>query len=319
MLEQMVQPTLSSERPVNVSSVPQLSPFRYPGGKTWLIPWIRRWLHSLVPGPNVLVEPFAGGGAVSLAAVFEESVKRATLIERDPDVSAVWRAILSPRATALADMVMGFDCSAESVQRVIDATPTCVEEQAFRTLVLNRTRYGGILAAGAAPVRRGENGKGIRSRWYPATLRRRILAIAEKKEALGFISGDGLEFLRHSTHYPDAAFFIDPPYTVAGRRLYTYSEIDHEELFRLVSQLAGDFLMTYDNSAEIRVLAQRHGFQTHLVPMQSTKHETKHELLIGRSLEWARAPLGPKLLEDALLKDLQADGKTGSQPLDGAL
>jgi hypothetical protein len=32
--------------PVNVASVPQRSPFRYPGGKTWLIPYIRSWLAS---------------------------------------------------------------------------------------------------------------------------------------------------------------------------------------------------------------------------------------------------------------------------------
>jgi hypothetical protein len=29
---------------VNVASVPKLSPFRYPGGKTWFIPYIRQWL-----------------------------------------------------------------------------------------------------------------------------------------------------------------------------------------------------------------------------------------------------------------------------------
>ncbi len=32
---------------VNVASVPQRSPFRYPGGKTWLVPRIRQWLKSL--------------------------------------------------------------------------------------------------------------------------------------------------------------------------------------------------------------------------------------------------------------------------------
>jgi len=28
------------------SSVPQRSPFRYPGGKTWLVPYIRDWFRS---------------------------------------------------------------------------------------------------------------------------------------------------------------------------------------------------------------------------------------------------------------------------------
>src|SRR3954453_16467871 len=47
--------------PVNVASVPQRSPFRYPGGKTWLVPYIRSWLTSKKAVPCILVEPFAGG------------------------------------------------------------------------------------------------------------------------------------------------------------------------------------------------------------------------------------------------------------------
>src|SRR6058998_3882107 len=44
--------------PVNVASVPQRSPFRYPGGKTWLVPYIRSWLGHKRQCPSVLVEPF---------------------------------------------------------------------------------------------------------------------------------------------------------------------------------------------------------------------------------------------------------------------
>ena len=40
---------------VNVSQVPQRSPLRYPGGKTWLIPHIREWLQQVQP--TLLVEP----------------------------------------------------------------------------------------------------------------------------------------------------------------------------------------------------------------------------------------------------------------------
>ena len=35
---------VSPTEPVNVASVPQRSPFRYPGGKTWLVPYVRSWL-----------------------------------------------------------------------------------------------------------------------------------------------------------------------------------------------------------------------------------------------------------------------------------
>ncbi len=82
------------------------------------------------------------------------------------------------------------------------------------------------------------------------------------------------------------AFFIDPPYTVAGRRLYTHSEINHRRLFQVVQSIAGSFLMTYDDSIEIRDLAKESGFATRLIPMKSTHHVLKSELLIARKFDW---------------------------------
>lgn len=52
------------QKPVNVASVAQRSPFRYPGGKTWLVPRLRRWLRHLEWKPSLFVEPFAGGGII---------------------------------------------------------------------------------------------------------------------------------------------------------------------------------------------------------------------------------------------------------------
>ena len=54
---------------VNVATVPQRSPLRYPGGKTWLVPHIREWLRQTTP--DIIIEPFAGGAIVSLTAVRE--------------------------------------------------------------------------------------------------------------------------------------------------------------------------------------------------------------------------------------------------------
>jgi len=56
---------------VNVASVPQRSPFRYPGGKTWLVPYVRMWLKARPHPIEELIEPFAGGGIVGLTAAFE--------------------------------------------------------------------------------------------------------------------------------------------------------------------------------------------------------------------------------------------------------
>lgn len=60
------------------------------------------------------------------------------------------------------------------------------------------------------------------------------------------------------------------------------------ELFRITSSLTGDFLMTYDDAAEVRSLAQQHGFEMRTVAMKSTHHANMKELLIGRDLSWLR-------------------------------
>lgn len=277
---------------VNVASVPQRSPFRYPGGKTWLVPHLRAWLGSRPARPRLLVEPFLGGGIISLTATFEDLVERALMIERDAQVAAVWKAILGKDATWLAERIMRFEVTPESARAELSRPARSLRQRAFQTILKNRVHHGGILAAGSRPIRRGENGKGIASRWYPATLRKRILAIAALKERFTFIEGDGLDTLRTHAADADAVFFIDPPYTAAGKRagarLYTHNELDHERLFALAAALRGDFLMTYDDADGVRALAQRHGLQTALVAMKNTHHAAMTELLIGRDLSWVR-------------------------------
>ncbi len=78
----------------NVATVPQRSPFRYPGGKTWLVPEIRAWFRTLSRKPEILGEPFAGGGIVSLTTVFENLAHRVVMVEKDEHVAAVWQIIL---------------------------------------------------------------------------------------------------------------------------------------------------------------------------------------------------------------------------------
>jgi DNA adenine methylase len=271
---------------VNVASVPHRSPFRYPGGKTWLVPRIRQWLSSQSKPVNELIEPFAGGGIVSLTAVFEGLVRRATLVELDADIAAVWHTILNGSGSGLAAEIAAFELSAESVQAALAVAEESPEQRAFATLLRNRVSRGGILAPGAGLIQQGENGRGLASRWYPQTLRKRILRIVALSDRFQFIKGDGLEVMKVNATRPDVVFFIDPPYPRAGRRLYRHSEMDHAALFDLASGVSGDFLMTYDDSEEIQQLAARHGFDTRLVAMKNTHHTRKLELLISRDLGW---------------------------------
>jgi len=273
---------------VNVASVPMRSPFRYAGGKTWLVTYVRMWLRERGDKEKELIEPFAGGGIISLTAIFEQFVKQVTLVELDEDVAAVWQVITSGDANWLADQIINFDLTAENARSVIGKANQSLRERAFATIVKNRVNRGGILAEGASFIKSGENGKGIQSRWYPTTLKRRILEIDQLRAKIKFIHGNAFEILSLNQARTDALYFIDPPYVKAGGRLYRYATIDHLALFDQAARLAGDFLMTYDDHPEIQEMAKGYGFAIRLVAMKNTHHAQKSELLIGRDLGWLK-------------------------------
>jgi len=275
---------------VNVASVPQRSPFRYPGGKTWLVPIIRQWLVNSSRRPIEFIEPFAGGSIIGLTVAFENLADHVTLVEIDPNVAAVWKTIIYGNYEKLAHRILTFDLTPENVEIVLTNPAENIEDKAFQTIIKNRVNRGGILAPGAGRIKNGENGKGIRSRWYPATLCRRIKDIGKIRNKFTFIEGDGIQILKEKADQIDTCYFIDPPYTVdgkkAGARLYAHFNIDHELLFSTVATLKGDFLMTYDNVLGVNNMADRCGFMTRLVAMKNTHNAEMSELLIGRDLFW---------------------------------
>ncbi len=271
---------------VNVASVPQRSPFRYPGGKTWLVPTVRQWLRQESKSVYELVEPFAGGGIVSLTAAFEKLANHITMVEMDEEIAAVWEIILNGKNKWLADKIFSYDLTIENVKSELNKSNKELHDIAFCTILKNRVFHGGILAKGSGMIKNGENGKGIASRWYPKTLHDRIVAIGYVKDRISFKAGDAFEVLEQNLDNCKAYFFIDPPYKIAGKRLYTYFDIDHERLFKITAQLKGKFMLTYDDTTEIRQLAEKFNLQYKTIPMKTTHHLKKNEMIISDNFTW---------------------------------
>src|SRR3989338_790499 len=191
-------------KPVNVASVPQRSPFRYPGGKTWFVPTFRDWIKNHYPKPEILIEPFAGGGIISLTALFEELVSHVVMVELDDEIAVVWQAVVNGDAEWLANRILRFDLSKESVTQELEKTGRTRRDKAFQTVLKNRTLHGGILAEGSGFIKYGENGKGIRSRWYPATLAKRFNDLKFITGKITFRQEDGMEVIREDSQRRDA-------------------------------------------------------------------------------------------------------------------
>ena len=241
--------------------------------------------------PRLLIEPFAGGGTVSLTAVMEGLVDRCLMAELDQDVAAFWHAALKYGPELCAN-VMRFKPTREAVNALASKRPQNLLEHGFRTLVLNRTRRGGILAPGASLSRAGENGKGVASRWYPETIVNRLWTIADHTDRVEFRETDGMRLLEEfvanrgcgKVTNGATVVFVDPPYTAggkrAGRRLYAHNEVDHPKLFELLAESRAEFLMTYDKAPEIISLSEKFGFYAVRVMMKNTHHARIPELII---------------------------------------
>ncbi len=277
-------------KPVNVATVPLRSPFRYPGGKTWFVPTFKEWIRSLSKKPKILIEPFAGGAIVGLTALFENLVDKAVFVELDEDIAAVWQVVVDGDAKWLADRILSFELNKTTLREELSKKPESTKERAFQTILKNRTFHGGILANGSGIMKHGENGNGIKSRWYPQTLAKRLINIGMIADKIDFRREDGLETMAEFSSDENAVFFIDPPYTAggknAGKRLYKYNEINHERLFEICAGLKGDFLMTYDISDEVKAMVTAHGFDMRTIPMKNTHNNKLFELIIGRDLSW---------------------------------
>ncbi|WP_146128005.1 DNA adenine methylase [Burkholderia gladioli] len=234
-----------------------------------------------------LVELFAGGSYASLLAVIEGYVDRATLVEVDPAICALWRTVFSDDAKKLCAQIRAFDFTAEKVADVLQKSVRSDVSVAFQTIIKNRARRGGILADGAGILRAGERKKGLASRWYPETLTDRIGRLNGYADRFRVVEGDVFDALRTLNRRRNSAkLFVDPPYTRLSepgvKPLYRFNHVDHPKLFGLLSKTPHDFLITYDDSTLVRDQANRHGFEIKRIPMRTAHSVEKFELLLSR-------------------------------------
>lgn len=159
--------------------------------------------------------------------------------------------IIQNQVTDLIDLLDGIPATKELHRYYkLEYQPQNNLERAFRWYYLNRISYSGIMK-----IDNCYWGYGEKYSMRPENWARHLRTVSEKIQAVTFLSQD-FETLIDSL--PDGYFlFIDPPYFNADQdKFYTcsFSKTDHQRLanalFRNSERLK--FLLTYDNSPEIR-------------------------------------------------------------------
>ena len=237
------------------------SPLRYPGGKSKLYPFVSRIIErSEIENPTY-VEPFAGGSGLALSLLYNNRVKEIVLNDYDKAIYSFWRAVLT-QTSAFIEMIDKTPISVDEYKRQKNIYMSQKEhysfELGFATFYLNRTNRSGIIKAGPIGGYSQQGNYKIDARFNKSTLIKRIQRIASYKERIHLYNQDVRSFINSiaKKFKNDALIYFDPPYFNKGSELYSnfFLEKDHIEIYDLLQKLACPWLVTYDDTTEIRRL-----------------------------------------------------------------
>ncbi len=236
------------------------SPLRYPGGKTCLHDLTSQILRLNDLHRGTYAEPYAGGCGLALTLLFGGHVAEIHINDLDPSIWAFWNSALED-TDALIDKVNRTKVTVAEWRRqrqihlAMDVSRPL--ELGFSAFFLNRTNRSGIIkGAGVIGGLKQDGDYPIDCRYNKSDLTHRIERVSKYKDCITLTRLDAIAFLkRAATKLPKDTFFcIDPPYFSKGKKLYTnaYSPADHSKVARAVLALDRPWIVTYDDTPEIR-------------------------------------------------------------------
>ncbi len=210
--------------------------------------------------------------------------------EIDEDVFNFWH-IVKNNSDELCNLIKDFEIDEDNARGVINQWKLRANiealsdvDKAFLTLLRNRLARNGVMTPRSGLLKKGDV-KGLFSRWYPQTLIDRIQRINSFSDAIEITQMDGMEFIQRYSN-PQASYFIDPPYTKAGRHLYKHNKIDNQEIFEFANKHGAEVLITYDKSLVIEEYVKKYSLCSIEMEMMGGTNNKKYELLISRNLDW---------------------------------
>jgi DNA adenine methylase len=235
------------------------SPLRYPGGKGKLFQFIKDLItHNNLDGGSYS-EPYAGGASIALGLLIEDYVSEIHINDLDISIYSFWHSIINSPD--------------ELIRRIWD-TPVTIDEWkkqkevqsrkencdpvelGFSTFFLNRTNRSGVLKAGVIGGNNQTGNYKIDARYNKEELIKRINVIANHSHSISIYRQDAIDFITKTMpkNKSKGLIFLDPPYYVQGKRLYTnfYSHMDHAMVAEAIkSSPLKHWIVTYDNVEEI--------------------------------------------------------------------
>ncbi|BAY39497.1 cytosine-specific DNA methyltransferase [Nostoc sp. NIES-2111] len=228
------------------------SPLRYPGGKSRAIKQIIEYLPESF---DEYREPFVGGGSVFIYLKQKYPNLKIWINDLNTELFLFWRyaqSKLSPMVDEIRRIkdryLHGKLLFSELTS--IDVNSLSNFDRAVRFFVLNRITFSGTVESG------GYSEEAFHKRFTYSSIERLEKLESILTEDIKITNLDYSQLL--NTEGKNVFLFLDPPYFSATKsRLYgkdgdLHISFEHQKFAELLQQCSHDWLITYDNSPEIR-------------------------------------------------------------------
>jgi DNA adenine methylase len=211
--------------------------FPYPGGKSYLAPWII----DHIPDHDCYVEPFAGSAAV-LTRKPESKVE--VVNDRDGDITQ-FLITLRDNPTELREWVETTPYSRDLHRKYANAyysgyRPDDAVERAGRFFYLRYSQF-----AGKYRTKSGFRSGSTRNK--AETLNRAASHLDAFAERLQSVQIENRDYATVFDRFdgPRTVFYCDPPYVDEGDALYSGEEFNHQRFVSELESLEGEWLVSY--------------------------------------------------------------------------
>lgn len=241
------------------------TPLRYPGGKSKLANFMRLVFEENNLMNGHYIEPYAGGAGVALHLLFSGHASRIHINDLSKSIYAFWQVVLEDTdniCRLIYDTTVDIDSWLK--QKEIQAHPEqhSMLELGFSTFFLNRTNRSGIITGGVIGGHNQDGPWKLDARYNKTNLISRIEKISRVSDHINLYNQDAEEFITEviPTLPLESIVYLDPPYYAKGRDLYEnhYVHDDHLAISNLVGDINQGWIVSYDDTPEIREMYQRY-------------------------------------------------------------
>lgn len=249
-----------------------ISPLRYPGSKQKLVPYIEQILRYNCLSPETIVEPFFGGGSLTLSFLTRGLVSNAIISDHDPLIYSFWSVVFNEK-DVLVDFVSKVRVNLKTFYnfKKISLYPNSCSKYdlAKACLFLNRTSFSGIIAPSSGPIggAKQQSDYSIDCRFNRASIIEKLEYISAFRKQVKVLPYDWKKTIAFSLKKTNGKkdkkrflYYLDPPFFHKAKDLYNtfFNTKQHRDLAEFLSDFTFYWILSYDNTPEILALYSTH-------------------------------------------------------------